>query len=112
VAGNNRWLWVFISKEAMLYHTSKSRSKNVVIEILGEDYSGVTVQDFYPSYDGAPGLKQKCWAHLLRDVRELAEKKHPPPEATPFYKELRQIYINARDVVENLTEIRVDRTMI
>ena len=102
VAGNNRWLWVFISKEAMLYHTSKSRSKNVVIEILGDDYGGVTVQDFYPSYDGAPGLKQKCWAHLLRDVRELAEKKHPPPEATPFYKELRQIYINARDVVENL----------
>jgi hypothetical protein len=74
----------------------------VVIEILGEDYGGVTVQDFYPSYDGAPGLKQKCWAHLLRDVRDLAEKKHPPPEAMPFYKELRQIYINARDVVENL----------
>lgn len=27
VAGNNQWLWEFISKEVTLYHTSKSRSK-------------------------------------------------------------------------------------
>ncbi|MDY7040662.1 MAG: NADH-quinone oxidoreductase subunit K, partial [Chloroflexota bacterium] len=43
----------------------------VEIEILGEDYDKVTVQDFYPSYDGAPGIKQKFWAHLLRDAKEL-----------------------------------------
>jgi len=59
----------------ILYHTSNSISKKVVVEILGEDYDGVTVQDFYPSYDKKAGLKQKCWAHLLRDARDLAEKE-------------------------------------
>lgn len=56
----------FFSNEVALYHTSKSMSKNVVMETLGYDHNGVTIQDFYPSYDKAPGLKQKCWSHLVR----------------------------------------------
>lgn len=43
----------------MLYYSSKTRSKKVVVKILGEEYNGVTVQDFYPSYDQAPGLKHR-----------------------------------------------------
>lgn len=102
IAGDNRWLWVFINKEAVLYYTSKSRSKNVVVEILGEDYEGVTVQDFYPSYDGAPGKKQKDWAHLIKDARELAEKKEPPPRAEELYEGLKRIYHKAKEAAENL----------
>jgi transposase len=98
VKGENQWLWVYISQEAVLYHTSRSRSKKVVIEILGKDYEGVTVQDFYPSYDQAPGLKQKCWAHLIRDARELmGQKGRAPPETEAFYEELRQIYKDAME---------------
>jgi len=41
----------------MLYYTSKSRSKKVVVEILGDNYEGVTVQDFYPSYDQGSGFE-------------------------------------------------------
>jgi transposase len=103
IAGENKWLWVFIAKEAVFYHTNKSRSKKVVIKILGEDYDGVTVQDFYPSYDGAPGVKQKCWAHLLREVRGLTEKKSPPPGAKEFYKALKAIYDSAKESVKHLT---------
>ena len=62
VDGMNRWLWAFVSKEMVLYLTSKNRGKKVVIKVLGEDYDGVTGQDFYPSFDCAPGRKQKCWA--------------------------------------------------
>lgn len=103
VNGMNRWLWVFISNEVALYHTSKSRSKNVVMEILGNDYNGVTIQDFYPSYDKAPGLKQKCWSHLIRDARDLAEKKKSPPGADDFHKGLQQIYKDATEAEKQLS---------
>lgn len=103
IEGENRWLWVFINKEAALYYTSKSRSKKVVVEILGEDYGGVTVQDFYPSYDGAPGIKQKDWAHLIKDARELAEKKEPPPGAKELYEGLQKVYHDAKEAAEHLS---------
>lgn len=103
VNGMNRWLWVFISNEVVLYYSSKSRSKKVVIEILGDDYDGVTVQDFYPSYDKAPGIKQKCWSHLITDARDLAEKKKPPPDAKEFLEELQQIYKDAKEAVKQLS---------
>ncbi len=102
VKGMNRWLWVFISNEVVLYYSSKSRSKKVVVEILGDDYNGVTVQDFYPSYDKAPGMKQKCWSHLIRDARDLAEKKKPPPDAKEFHEGLQQIYKDAKEAVKQL----------
>ena len=60
--GINRWFWAFVSKEVVLYLTSKNRGKKVVLKVLGEDYDGVTGQDFYSSFDCAPGRKQKCCA--------------------------------------------------
>lgn len=95
-------LGVHSKRSCALYHTSRSRSKNVVVEILGEDYDKVTVQDFYPSYDGAPGIKQKCWAHLLRDAKELSEKKEPILEASLFYRELKRIFTLAKKTAEDL----------
>lgn len=103
VNGMNRWLWVFISNEVMLYYTSKSRSKKVVIEILGDNYKGVTIQDFYPSYDQAPGLKQKCWSHLIRDARDLAQKKKSPPDAKEFHGGLQQIYKDAKEAEKKIS---------
>ncbi len=38
VNGENRWLWTFLTKEAVLYLTRRNRGKKVVIEVLGEDY--------------------------------------------------------------------------
>jgi len=102
VDGRNRWLWAFVSKEMVLYLTSKNRGKKVVIKVLGEDYEGVSGQDFYPSFDGAPGKKQKCWAHLLDDVRQLVEKKQPPPESLEFYEGLLQLFKDAKEAVKGL----------
>jgi len=79
VDGENQWLWTFLSKEATLFLTRKNRGKKVVVEVLGNDYDDVSTQDFYPSYDGAPESKQKCWSHLIVAARELVEKKQPPP---------------------------------
>ena len=49
----------------------RGRSKEVVDEVLGESFGGILVSDFYASYDHYPGLKQRCWAHMLRDIHKL-----------------------------------------
>ena len=102
VNGENRWLWTFLSKEATLFLTRKNRGKRVVVEVLGEDYDGVSTQDFYPSYDGAPGRKQKCWAHMLEAAKELMARKKPPPESLDFYDGIAQIYEGAKEARELL----------
>jgi hypothetical protein len=76
--------------------------KKVVVEVLGKDYDGVSTQDFYPSYDGAPGRKQKCWSHLIVAARELVEKKQPPPESLEFYEGISQIFEDAKAVEKTL----------
>jgi hypothetical protein len=104
VNGENRWLWTFLSKEATLFLTRKNRGAKVVAEVLGEDYDGVSTQDFYPSFDHAPGRKQKCWSHLIGDARELNEKKKPPPESLEFYEGISQIYEDAKEAEKRLND--------
>ena len=104
VNGENRWLWTFLSKEATLFLTRKNRGAKVVAEVLGEDYDGVSIQDFYPSFDHAPGRKQKCWSHLIGDARELTGKKKPPPESFEFYEGISQIYEDAKEVGKTLND--------
>jgi len=82
--------------------TRKNRGKKVVVEVLGKDYDGVSTQDFYPSYDGAPERKQKCWSHLIVAARELVEKKLPPPESLEFYEGISQIFEDAKAVEKTL----------
>jgi len=44
--------------------------------VLGPAFAGVLVSDFSAAYDHDAGPHQRCWAHLLRDIRELRDK-HP-----------------------------------
>ena len=52
-------------------HPQRGRGKAVVDEALGESFSGVLVSDFYAAYHHYDGPKQRCWAHLLRDIHDL-----------------------------------------
>ena len=53
------------------YFLRRGRGKAVVDEALGESFSGVLVSDFYAAYHHYDGPKQRCWAHLLRDIHDL-----------------------------------------
>ena len=39
-------------------------------EALSESFSGVLVSDCYAAYHHYDGPKQRCWAHLLRDIHD------------------------------------------
>jgi transposase len=77
--GTNGYLWSF-STERERYFVRGPRTKELVDEVLGPDFAGVLVTDFYAAYDHYVGPHQRCWAHLLRDIHDLTER-HPKDAA-------------------------------
>ena len=71
--GNNGYVWTF-STPTERYFLRRGRGQAVVDEALGEAFSGVLVSDFYAAYHHYDGPKQRCWAHLLRDIHDLVAR--------------------------------------
>ena len=68
--GHNGYVWTF-STPTQRYFLRRGRGKAVVDEVLGEEFAGVLVSDFYAAYHHYDGPKQRCWAHLLRDIHDV-----------------------------------------
>ncbi len=100
VDGEKHWIWAFTTGRETLVALRKSRGKKVLKEVLGENFDGTIVCDGWSSYatyvkNIAPGTDlQRCWAHLLREAEDLADKCE---KAESISDELHEIY-------ENLTE--------
>jgi transposase len=77
--GKLGWTWCFRGKKFTLFHIDKSRGSVVLENILGNEYAGILSSDFYSAYRKYVGLSlvkpQYCWAHLIREVKYLAERK-------------------------------------
>lgn len=72
------WLWVFTSQKLTVYTIDERRSHEVVVEILGQAFPGVLVSDCFLAYDHRAleaWFKQKCLAHLLRELAQLHREK-------------------------------------
>jgi transposase len=72
------WLWVFANQEATVYAIRDNRSSDVVVKILGKEFKGILASDCFLAYDDkrlAAWLKQKCFSHLLKDLKEMEESK-------------------------------------
>ena len=67
--GHNGYVWTF-STPTERYFLRRGRGKVVVDEALGDEFAGVLVSDFYAAYHHYDGPKQRCWAHLLRDIHD------------------------------------------
>lgn len=67
--GVNGYVWTFCTPTDRSV-VRRTREGQVVDEVLGEAFAGVLCTDFYVGYQHYPGRKQKCWAHLLRDIHD------------------------------------------
>jgi transposase len=90
--GNNAWLWSFSNGNVSYYVLDKSRGRKVVEDVLGKSYSGILITDFYASYNEIECAKQKCWTHLLRELRELKKKYPNNREMKAYSKQLKKFY--------------------
>ena len=75
INGINNWIWIFVAQDAVLCVIRKSRGKKVVKEILGKDYKGIVVCDGWKSYAQFGFTLQRCWAHMLREAKDLKNQK-------------------------------------
>jgi transposase len=74
-AGQNGYAWLLATPEGERYvEYHHSRAGAVINTLLGEEFTGVLVSDFYAGYNDTPGGQhQRCWVHLLRDVHALRD---------------------------------------
>lgn len=75
--GQNGYGWIFCAPDTSIFRFRGSRSARIVHEVLGEKpLPGVLVVDRYNAYNKARCTIQYCYAHLLRDVKDI-EKEFP-----------------------------------
>lgn len=67
-------LWTFVTGTEVLFVIRKSRGPDVIREVLGEKFQGVICCDGWTAYSSYSDNLQRCWAHLLRESKELAVK--------------------------------------
>jgi transposase len=92
INGENHWLWHAGNNESAVYKIDPHRNHEVAEGILGNDFKGVIVSDCLGSYNLLnAAAKQKCIAHLLRDVDKLPLLYPDNPETIAFSVNLENI---------------------
>jgi len=105
--GDNGYLWTFATPTIRYFLYRKSRSGQVPKEVLGEDFGGVVSCDFYAGYNKL-GVLQRCWFHLLKDAKELAELNADRPEVVAWVEVLQALYAEAKACGLALGELPAD----
>ena len=88
--GRNGYLWTVTGPKHTLYHVDKRRSGAVIEKLLGRTFPGTLTSDFYGAYDRLGCPKQRCLAHLLRELKDLA-RDSPTFAAGAFYPRCRRL---------------------
>lgn len=71
VDGVGRYVWGIFTKTKAIFMAGKTRAHKHFKKLIRR-FNGVLVVDGYGGYDYYP-LKQRCWSHLIRDFKKLAE---------------------------------------
>ena len=98
VQGKNHWIWVFTTPSEAFFVIRKSRGMKVLLEVLTRKFKGIIVCDGWKSYSDFTDRIQRCWAHLLRESKDLAEKVS---EAIPLHEALRDLYEQLIDALKS-----------
>ncbi len=93
--GQNKTLWVVSTPTARYFEIGR-RTNEQIDAILGADFAGVLVTDCYAAYHHF-GLHQRCWAHILRETRDLVAAYPQDRELARWARRLVRIYAAARD---------------
>ena len=97
--GVNGYIWSFSSPDVRYYTYRHSRGSIVAKEVLGEEFTGALTCDFYAAYNFYEGEKQRCWVHLIRDLKALVEKNPDLPDVAAWYPLVKDVYDRAKDTV-------------
>jgi transposase len=71
--GKKSWVWALVNERLVYYHVNRSRSRKVLKDLLGSEFDGTLISDFYSVYLNLPYRMQKCLVHLLREFHDCAK---------------------------------------
>lgn len=79
------WLWGFFSLTIALYFFNVKRGGDIVERVLGKDFQGKLGCDGWSTYftfsKDFDILLQRCWAHVIRELKEICYKKKKPDKS-------------------------------
>jgi len=97
--GRNGYIWGLSTpgpNGTRYYEYDRSRASKVVERLLGKEFYGVLVTDFYAAYNVYAGRHQRCWVHLLRHLHELGEAQAHEDEVLRWVQGVRAVYDDAQ----------------
>lgn len=99
--GDNGYVWASSTSDglrAFEFHFSRA---GAIPEAILDGFTGTVVTDFYAGYNGTDGRHQRCWVHLLRDVRQLkADHATRHPELLAWTNDLVQTYYDGKALAQ------------
>ena len=115
--GKRHWIWCIAAALFTVFHIAPTRSRKVLEELVGEEFSGSLNFDYFSANCSFAWnfwiQAQYCWAHLIRDIRFL--KTHPDENTKVWAAQLedrsRRLF-QAWQTRENMTVEGFRRSML
>jgi transposase len=98
VQGKLNWIWAFTTPSETFVVIRKSRGMKVLLEVLTRRFTGIIVCDGWKPYLKFTKSIQRCWAHLLRESKDLSEKIE---EAVPLHRALKGLFEELTGALKN-----------
>jgi transposase len=94
--GKNGYSWLFTSDEVSLHLYRQTRAAKVVEEVLGkEKLAGYLVVDRYAAYSRVGCKLQYCYAHLLRDLKDVQVEFADDKEVATYTEQMLSLLTQA-----------------
>ncbi len=96
------WLWGFFSLTIALFVFNIKRGGDIIEKVLGKDFKGILGCDgwsTYATFSKEVGiLLQRCWAHAIRELKEICyNKKKPDTSLVKSYEWLCEIFEKVKE---------------
>ena len=99
--GKSEWLWGFFTTSLAFFVFFPQRGGEIVEKVLGNCFKGIIGCDGWQTYrvysEKFGVLLQRCWAHLIREVKYVCEKD----------KDLEAAYVWIKDIFEGVKKARL-----
>ena len=104
--GKKSWVWALVNQRLAYYHVDRSRARGVLKELLGTEFNGTLITDFFSVYLNLPYRMQKCLVHLLREFFDCS-KTDKSQEFITAYRKLKRLIKDARRLQERHKQVPV-----
>ena len=105
--GERWWTWCFRASLYTVFKIDPTRSGDVLMSVLGEEFDGVLGCDYFSAYRRymreCNVIVQFCLAHLIRDVKYLT--KLPNPRDRAYGERLREALRGLFSIIHRRHEI-------